>query len=865
MTPRVIALVVLACSFLGVAGWLLADWYYAIPPEAKATYVGRKSCVECHQQQYDQWHGSPHDKAMDLATADTVLGNFNDAKLEHYGLESRMFQQDGKYFIHTEGHDGKLADFEVKYVFGVEPLQQYMVETSRPKDAKADEIGNVQVLPFAWDTTRNQWFYLDPPDVHDQLAPNDRLHWTGTAANWNRMCADCHSTNLQKNYDPAAREYHTTYTDIDVSCEACHGPGSLHVELANKTSPFWDRKRGYALAKLKGDDPHTQVETCAKCHIRRARTVAPNHVAGEPLYDYLANELIREDSYHADGQPLDEVYVFGSFIQSKMYHKGVRCTDCHDAHSTKVKFDDNRLCTNCHLANAHTAGKYDTPAHHHHEPNSAGALCVNCHMPHTTYMEVDARRDHSLRVPRPDLSVTLGTPNACTGCHIDAKKLSEAGRNAIAHSHTREPLKDYASWLAAGRSAKDMAARQEVRTEIDRLNTWARDNTRKWYGEKSESVPHWATALASAWKQVPADQQQAHQAKVETELLAVAQNATFPAMARASAIAHLAPFQTEQTDKVMRAALDDKDPLVRFAALDFFDRQIATLVQSIRQGDLEAEQISAAMQQMRASNPQTSMVLRQRLEEVMRQTAQASAMLEALAKTPAQLLHDSSRLVRGEAGRVLAAVPGKLLTAEQRAQRKQAIAEYLAGIEADNDWAVSHLNRALVFERLAAKPEEFDAAIDAYRLASHVEPDVVGPRSNLAELLERLAQQEADVGKAQAMMLESRELRRIETGLLAHEAELLPDSFYVQYRYGAALARIGEDERGLEVLQKAHELDPSAIEPVVQMIYIYKNRDDMKHAIEIAREFAASNPDHEMAKIILGELEAAQPPPMPSP
>ncbi|MCA9267944.1 MAG: hypothetical protein KDA41_05710, partial [Planctomycetales bacterium] len=430
------------------AGLLLADWWNAVPDYVEAKYVGRQSCLECHQAEAHAWHGSHHDLAMDIATDETVLGDFDDAELTTYGVTTRMFRRDGKHFMHTEGPDGKAADFEVKYVFGVTPLQQYLAETERPADAKPNEIGRLQVLPATWDAVRNEWYHLDPPDVHERVLHDDRLHWTGVGQNWNRMCADCHSTNLQKNFDSAARQYHTTFSEIDVSCEACHGPGSVHVELATATSAFWDRKRGYGLAKLKGADPRPQLDTCARCHVRRQRVVAPNYTPGEPFYDYFANEFIREGAYYADGQIRDEVYVYGSFIQSKMFHKGIRCTDCHDPHTTKVKYNDNRLCTSCHT---HPAGKYDTPAHHHHNVNSSGASCVECHMPHTTYMEVDPRRDHSLRVPRPDLSVKFGTPNACTACHIDAKKLGPAAQAAVEHSHTREPLADYASWLAAAR------------------------------------------------------------------------------------------------------------------------------------------------------------------------------------------------------------------------------------------------------------------------------------------------------------------------------------------------------------------------------------------------------------------------------
>ena len=364
-------------------GVVLADWWVCLPDSTQATFVGRQACIDCHREANDAWQGSHHDLAMDVATPQTVLGDFNDAEFEQFGIRSRMFRRDGKYWVHTEGPDGAMTDFEVKWVFGVDPLQQYMVEFDRPADMPEHEIARVQVLRICWDTKRKEWFYLHPPDVRERLAPDDDLHWTGVAQRWNNMCADCHSTNLQKNYDVATNTYHTTFSEIDVSCETCHGPGSVHVELANAKSLFWDRKRGYGLARLK-DNAETLIQTCAPCHSRRSH-VYPGFPPGGNYYDYYNNELLQRTTYHADGQILDEVYEYASFIQSKMYHKGIRCTDCHDPHKAKPKYTGNALCTSCHQ---HPAGKYDTPAHHFHQPDSTGAACVECHMPQTTYMEV---------------------------------------------------------------------------------------------------------------------------------------------------------------------------------------------------------------------------------------------------------------------------------------------------------------------------------------------------------------------------------------------------------------------------------------------------------------------------------------------
>ena len=540
---------------LAVAAGIAADYWYGLPEDATATYVGRQSCIECHQQEAKLWAGSHHDLAMDLATKETVLASFDDQELKHHGQASRMFQRGGKYFVHTDGPDGKLADFEVKYVFGVTPLQQYMVEFDRPADMPEEEISRVQVLRETWDTKQKKWFYQNPPDVQEKLEPDDELHWTGVTQRWNTSCADCHSTNLKRNFDLDSRTYHTTFSEMDVSCESCHGPGSLHVQLAKGKSLFWDRKRGYALAKLKGESNLAQVEACAPCHSVRS-PIHGGYAAGERLHGFYATELLRDQVYHPDGQILGEDYEYGSFTQSKMFHKNIRCSDCHNPHSLQLKHEGNQLCTSCHVA--HPAGKFDSPAHHNHKVGSKGAQCVECHMPATTYMDVDPRRDHSLRIPRPDLSIKLGTPNACVACHISDSKLPE---NQRPKSPSPNRPAEYADWLREASQGKTA-----VKAEIDRLNHWADAAAEKWYGEKRKKEPHFAETLLLARKMRP---------EARPKLIDLLGNKTQPAIARATAAMELGMFVDPQPGysadviRALREALQDKSPeSYRLAYLD---------------------------------------------------------------------------------------------------------------------------------------------------------------------------------------------------------------------------------------------------------------------------------------------------------
>jgi len=494
----------------------------ATPP---ATYVGAPACAGCHASESAAWQGSQHDLAMQEANAQSVLGDFDDTEFTYAGLTSRFYRRDDGFFARTEGPDGKPADYRIKYTFGVSPLQQYLVEFPD---------GRLQALPIAWDTRPaaaggQHWFHLYADET---IAHDDELHWTRPAQNWNFMCADCHSTGLRKNYDPATDRFHTRWAEIDVACEACHGPGSRHLAWAQakQAGKPWnedgnkgltvrlDERRDVAwtvdpatgnAARSKPKQSEHEVEVCAQCHARRGQ-IAEGYEPGKPFLDYYRPALLEPPLYYADGQQRGEVYKWGSFLQSKMYAKGVTCSDCHDPHSGKLRAQGNAVCTGCHLP-----GKYDTEDHHHHPPDSAGAACAACHMPTTTYMVNDPRHDHSLRVPRPDQSVELGTPNPCSGCHTD-------------HD---------ASWAAT-----------QVKT---------------WFGHAPQGYQHYAAAFSAA---------ATGERDAGTQLRAVASDATQPSIARATAFADLDPSGGRATLEALAAGLRDPDPLLRFGALQALDR-----------------------------------------------------------------------------------------------------------------------------------------------------------------------------------------------------------------------------------------------------------------------------------------------------
>jgi len=483
------------------------------------SYVGEAACAGCHAKEAEAWSGSHHALAMQRSDDKTVLGNFNDARFTNDAVASSFYKKDEKYYVRTDGPGGQLQDYELPYTFGVFPLQQYLVPFPG---------GRLQSLGIAWDSRPKEqggerWFHLYPGQ---KLTPADPIHWTGRNQTWNYMCADCHSTNLRRNYNLTSNTYATTWSEINVSCESCHGPGSNHVDqtrshLKEKTEyagtdlPVDLRFRGgrWELGKpgdatMHWNGPtrsHNEIETCAPCHSRR-RPITTDYFPGQHFLDAYVPSLLAEGVYYADGQILEEDYEYGSFLQSKMYHEGVTCSDCHDAHTAKLPpVSLNAICGKCHLFS-----KFDTAEHHHHSQSSAGAVCVNCHMPTRTYMVVDVRRDHSFRIPRPDFPVAYGTPNACSQCHKD-------------------------------KSVK-----------------WAADTVAKWYGPNLRQEPRFVEALDAGRRGLVVAQK---------DLAMLIEDSAQPAIARATALTLLSQYLSPTSLPAVQKGLADQDALVRGAAL----------------------------------------------------------------------------------------------------------------------------------------------------------------------------------------------------------------------------------------------------------------------------------------------------------
>jgi predicted CXXCH cytochrome family protein len=449
---------------------------------------------------------------MDTASESSVLGDFKNAELKIDGQIHKFYTRDGGYYVFTDGPEGEMEEFEVAYTFGAWPLQQYLVSFDN---------GKLQTLALTWDTISKRWYHMADAVYSDEVVDhNNWLHWTNQAQNWNGMCADCHSTNLKKNFDPVTKSYNTTWSEINVGCEACHGPSSEHLKWANLPELARPMNTNYGLVvQTSNIDNFRYVDLCARCHTRRA-VFEDYDFKWHDLLDQMVPELPQEPMYFADGQILEEDYVFGSFAQSKMYMNDVMCNDCHNVHSGKLILNGNDLCLQCHRAD-----EYDSYYHHFHkqigeegEPVISvfgdtyqvgdGASCINCHIPGRYYMGVDYRRDHSFRIPNPNLSTKLGTPNACTYCHAD------------------------------------------------KSNVWAVDMMNKWYGENRKQ--HYGSYLAEVFMDEEMN-------KVE-ELEAIISNDLFPPITRAVAITQLAQRFPEESKRSLSVKLNDAESIIRLAS-----------------------------------------------------------------------------------------------------------------------------------------------------------------------------------------------------------------------------------------------------------------------------------------------------------
>lgn len=386
---------------------------------AEALNISAK-CAACHAKEAADWAGSDH--AWALRELDVVKDTapFHGQRLNAHGADFRFYSNRAGQFLMKDNQTG--AEHRAEWVLGRTPLVQYLV---KGKD------NGWQVPSPSWDVNRNEWFDMFEDDARLRAEGGARRqngdwgHWQGRGMNWNSQCAWCHTSHFSKNYDVKTDSFASTWKEPGVTCIQCHKVSSVAADdgcLVDK------KDRTLTPAQMR--------DNCASCHARREE-LDEDFAAGEKFDNHFRLELpTQRGIFWANGMQRDEDYCETGLRLSRMGAAGVTCLDCHDAHSAKLKLpqEDNSLCLRCHASGTPVNGTptpvIDMSTHTPCPQGSKGSRCVECHMPESSYMARDPRRDHSFNAPDPQLTVELGIPNSCTMCHkeMEAARAAEVVR-----------------------------------------------------------------------------------------------------------------------------------------------------------------------------------------------------------------------------------------------------------------------------------------------------------------------------------------------------------------------------------------------------------------------------------------------------
>ena len=715
--------------------------------EGPATHVGSQACVACHAPEGERWAASDHAKALFTAKTNPLHPNVHGAAVPQLGAGARFVEDE--HSVRIDVSNGSTREqFEVAYAIGIRPLQQLVVQMPQ---------GHLQTLTIAWNVEKNQWYSLYPT----VLAPTDPLHFSQPVQNFSSMCGECHTTGFDKNFDLQKNSYNTQWKEIAVGCEQCHGPGSRHVAWAKKGDlKANDTTKGLA---LRGKDLSAEglVDSCAQCHAQR-RPLTHGYKVGEPFLDQYQPLLLDEGQYFADGQIEGEVYEYGSFSQSKMFEHGVKCVDCHNAHSGKIVAEGNALCVRCHSDNPPARFPsllkkvYDDTVHHKHKQDSRGTQCVSCHMRDRTYMGIDARRDHSFRIPRPSVSVALGTPNACNSCH--ASRGAAWATKQVERLWGMHPDRyDFAATFAAGRKLDRSAANDLVHILYDRSQ---------------------------------------------------------PAIVRATALKLYGALGIENSLDAIEAGARDSHALVRFAAAG-------------------------------ALPPITPGPKAQRHVNIL-----------------AQILTDSSRLVRAEAGRVAVGVPDALWSPADRVALLKARGDFLERERANEERPDAHVTLGIDAEQTG----DMSRAKAEYVQALKIAPSFAPAHLNLATLLARdkkvdeaeshlraAIAGEPDSGPAHyalALLLVETKRRPLAVSELLRATQLMPGHVRPLYTLGLVLAQEGDAKGALDALTRAQTLTPNDADVLYALAFYHASRKQPAEAKPWIERLRTAHPNDRRLKAL---------------
>jgi predicted CXXCH cytochrome family protein len=402
----------------------------AVPVQANTEYLGSQACATCHDVEHMQWQNSLHIKMTKPVAEATILGDFRDGTTFSDHDRSYTFRMaSGKPVISVSFGGRPPETFTVDYTLGAKRYQGYL--TTLPE-------GRIYVLPVFWHVASKRWM-----DWKEITPIPDGAHEIRQI--WNQNCFNCHGTNIVQGYDLNEKKYQSTWTEMGIGCEACHGPGRQHVALMQEweknpaSKPKYDNSSKNRLLSdtlkifsTRSSEPRRIYDTCAYCHGNK-NNVFVGFKGGDNYADYalpfLISEPLPENDFQGEFWPDGRPNRFNrpqALTLSGCFQAGaVTCTSCHVAHgsrnefSLKVNINQGRngdgLCTQCHQQPTYAGAAL--AKHTFHAPESAGSRCISCHMSDVNWRLLIRRRDHTFQPPVPENTAQFGIPNACTTCH----------------------------------------------------------------------------------------------------------------------------------------------------------------------------------------------------------------------------------------------------------------------------------------------------------------------------------------------------------------------------------------------------------------------------------------------------------------
>jgi hypothetical protein len=420
-------------------------------------YVSSSECRSCHPSEYASWYGSYHRTMTQVASPESVKGNFDGVELAGATPKTYHLSREGDSFIVTSGDGPNAARRTISLVTGSHHMQIYWYETGESR-----KLGQ---LPYAFLLPEQRWV----PRASVFIEPPHNIGRSDESGRWSNSCIRCHATHGQPRIRDHA-EFDTHVAEFGIACEACHGGAAAHVAANRSPLARYSRYLGAGMrgAKVQGDivhpgklDHERASEICSQCHAvwqhsdkqaylkwnehgmpyrpgedpsQQMWLLQPSHAAKEPR---VAKTLAKEREYvegnfWSDGMARVSGREFSGMIDSPCYQAGeLSCLSCHTMHKRAddprsltswandqlgAGMDGDRACLQCHESFSSEAR---LAAHTRHPAASSGSRCYNCHMPLTSYGLMKGMRSHRIDVPTVSSTVDTGRPNACNLCHVD--------------------------------------------------------------------------------------------------------------------------------------------------------------------------------------------------------------------------------------------------------------------------------------------------------------------------------------------------------------------------------------------------------------------------------------------------------------